>query len=233
MRCIRLIYWGPVTQYRSDPVIKLPCHRPRFVILHTAIGPIMQYLTGLVMRYRFQRGIYHQTCNISRTSAGNQIVDHKDVGAVGAAPNTSSFLTQHLVLWCWYRQLQDETRNIEVWGFGAAYIRCFPVYRWNHRPYSRQVTERMGCNVVIHPPPSIYPKAGNGALRDQWAIKYNCQNDSSIIAFTVRDLVHWNYVISQNTPRVCKSWKSLSIYVFAAYIFFCSPDTQSTEVNFR
>ena len=90
---------------------------------------------------------------------------------------------------------------------------------WLHRPYSSQVTERLGCNVVIHPPPSIYPKAGNGALRDQWAIKYNCQNDSSTIAFTVRDLVHWNYVISQNIPRVCKSWKSLSIYVFAAYIF--------------
>ena len=88
-----------------------------------------------------------------------------------------------------------------------------------HRPYSRQVTERMGCNLVIHPPPSIYPKAGNGALRDQWAIKYNCQNDSSTIAFTMLDVVHWNYVISQNIPRVCKSWKSLSIYVFAAYIF--------------
>ena len=92
-----------------------------------------------------------------------------------------------------------------------------------HRPYSRQVTEQMGCNVVIHPPPSIYPKAGNGALRDQWAIKYNCQNYSSTIAFTVRELVHWNYVISQNIPCVCKSWKSLSIYVFAAYIFFVHP----------
>ena len=94
---------------------------------------------------------------------------------------------------------------------------------WGHRPYSRQVTERMGCNVVIHPPPSIYPKAGNGALRDQWAIKYNSQNDSSTIAFTVRDLVHWNYVISQNIQRACKSWKSLLIYVFAAYIFFVHP----------
>ena len=42
----------------------------------------------------------------------------------------------------------------------------------NHRPYSRQVTERMGCNVVIHPPPSIYPKAGNGALQDQWVSEW-------------------------------------------------------------
>ena len=110
--------------------------------------------------------------------------------------------------------------NIVECGTGA----FWDLWNWSvHRPYSRHVTERMGCNVAIHPPPSIYPKAGNGALRDQWAIKYNCQNDSSTIAFTVRDLVHWNYVISQNIPRVCKSRKSLSIYVFAAYIFFVHP----------
>ena len=46
-----------------------------------------------------------------------------------------------------------------------------------HRPYSRQVTERMEYNV-IHPPPSVYPTAGNGTLQDQWAIKYHCQNES-------------------------------------------------------
>ena len=121
------------------------------------------------------------------------------------------------------------------WHREAAARNPAPMHSWDdcagarhHRPYSRRVTERMECNVVTHPSPSIYPKAGNGALRDQWAIKYNCQNDSSTIAFTVRDLVHWNYVISQNIPRVSKSWKSLSIYVFAACIFFCSPDTQST-----
>ena len=45
-----------------------------------------------------------------------------------------------------------------------------------HRSYSRQVTEWMECNVAIHPPPSVYPKAGNGALRGQWAIKYHCKN---------------------------------------------------------
>ena len=33
-------------------------------------------------------------------------------------------------------------------------------YPLAHRPYSRQVTERMEYNV-IHPPPSVYPKAGN------------------------------------------------------------------------
>ena len=92
-----------------------------------------------------------------------------------------------------------------------------------HRPYSRQVTEWMECDVAIHPPPSVYPKAGNGALRGQWAIKYHCINDRPTIVFTVRDLVHWNYVTSENIPRVCKSRKSISIYVLATYIFFVHP----------
>ena len=81
--------------------------------------------------------------------------------------------------------------------------------RRNHRPYSRQVTEWMKCDVVMHPPHTVYPKDGNGAFGDQWAIKYHCQNDSSTIAFIVRDLVHWNYVSSENITHVCTSWKSL------------------------
>ena len=44
-----------------------------------------------------------------------------------------------------------------------------------HRPCSRQVTVWIECHVVIHPPPSMYPKAGNGALRGQSAITYHCQ----------------------------------------------------------
>ena len=97
------------------------------------------------------------------------------------------------------------------------------MYSYIHRPYSRQVTEWMECDVAIHLPPSVYPKAGNGALRDQWAIKYHCENDSPTIIFTVRDLVHWNYVTSENIPHVCKSWKSLLIYVLATYFFFVHP----------
>ena len=46
---------------------------------------------------------------------------------------------------------------------------------------------------------------------------------SPTIVFTVHDLVHWNYVTSENIPRVCKSWKSLLIYVLATYIFFVHP----------
>ena len=45
------------------------------------------------------RHIYRKTSNISRILVGNKIVGHSDVvGAspVGAAPTTSSFLTQHL-----------------------------------------------------------------------------------------------------------------------------------------
>ena len=54
----------------------------------------------------------------------------------------------------------------------------------------------------------------------QWAIKNNCQNDSSLIIFTMRDISHWNYVTSQNIPYFNKAWKILSIYVFCNLHFF-------------
>ena len=88
-----------------------------------------------------------------------------------------------------------------------------------HRPYCRKVRERMDRNVVIHPPTSIQPKAGEGALCDQWVIKYNCQNDSSSVVFTVCNFVHSN----KNTTHGCKSQQPLSIYVFAIYISFLHP----------
>ena len=50
--------------------------------------------------------IYRQVSNISRSSVGNQIVDHSDaVGAspVGAAPTTSSFSTLHLASTDWVK----------------------------------------------------------------------------------------------------------------------------------
>ena len=31
----------------------------------------------------------------------------------------------------WAKQLQDETRNIQVWEFGASYIRGLTVVRWH------------------------------------------------------------------------------------------------------
>ena len=65
--------------------------------------------------------IYRKTSDISRTLAGNKIVDNSDVvGAAptGDAPTTSelsrysSFSTQHWLQWFGQRQLQGETRNI-------------------------------------------------------------------------------------------------------------------------
>ena len=101
----------------------------------------------------------------------------------------------------------------------------------DHRPYSRQVTGCMECDVAIHPTPSVYPKAGNGALRGRWAIKYHCKNDSPTMVFTVRDLVHWNYVTSENIPHVCKSWKLFLIYVLATDIFFVHPTLTSLQLT--
>ena len=66
-------------------------------------------LSEVMLNFRYIpiHNTYRKTSNISRTSDGNKIVDHSDVvGAspVGAAPTTSSFLTQHLgpLLLTWF-----------------------------------------------------------------------------------------------------------------------------------
>ena len=72
--------------------------------------------------------IYLQTSNISRTLAGNIIVDYSDVDRLSALLE----LHLHSQLNPWFqlsgqRQLQDETRIILVLGFGASNIRDFTV----------------------------------------------------------------------------------------------------------
>ena len=60
------------------------------------IGPLRKTLPFLVSRYHLLNANYRKTSNISRTLAGNKMIDNSDVvGAspVGAAPTTSSFLT--------------------------------------------------------------------------------------------------------------------------------------------
>ena len=53
----------------------------------------------------------HQSCNISRTSAGYKIVDHSVVGAVASKLHLYSRLNTCLQ-WIDQRNLQDETANI-------------------------------------------------------------------------------------------------------------------------
>ena len=90
---------------------------------------------------------YRKISDISHTLVGNKIIDHSDVvGAspVGAAPTTSSFST-----WLQYieqRQLQAETRNIYVLGFGVAYIRDFTFYF---------ITNYIECSTVSSCPPPL------------------------------------------------------------------------------
>ena len=71
--------------------------------------------------------------NISHTLVGNKIADHSDVvGAspVGAAPTT--YLHSQLDTWLqWIGQRQsteNETRNIQVLGFGVLYWRFDSVH---------------------------------------------------------------------------------------------------------
>ena len=58
--------------------------------------------------------MYRQTSNISRTLAGNKIVDHSDLewpSPVGAAPTTSSCSTSHLVSMDWARATAKRDEN--------------------------------------------------------------------------------------------------------------------------
>ena len=74
--------------------------------------------------------MYRQASIISRTIVGNSIADHSDV--VGASPVDAAPTTSHSPLNTWLqyntqRQLQAETRNIQIVVFGAPYIRDFTV----------------------------------------------------------------------------------------------------------
>ena len=96
-------------------------------------------------------GMYSQTSNISRTLVDNKTVDYSDVvGAspVGAAPTTSSLSTYHLTSMVGQRQLQNETRDISVLKFGAAYIRGFTVSFSQSRSIN-QKTNSTNCPCVL------------------------------------------------------------------------------------
>ena len=67
---------------------------------------------------------YRQTSNISRTLVCDKLVDHSPVGA---ATTTSSSRLNAWLQWIKQRQLQGETRNIEVLEFGTPYIRGLKV----------------------------------------------------------------------------------------------------------
>ena len=83
--------------------------------------------------------IYHKMSNTRRSLLGNKLADHPDVvGAspVGAAPTTctSSFSLNTCRQWIGQKQLQQEMRNIYVWGFGVPYIKDFSVahvFKWS------------------------------------------------------------------------------------------------------
>ena len=72
---------------------------------------------------------YRQTSNISHILVGNKSVDHSDVvwaTPTGDAPTT--FRLNTWFQWIGQRQLQDETRDVYVLGFGVTYIRCLNIF---------------------------------------------------------------------------------------------------------
>ena len=74
---------------------------------------------------------YRQVSNISRTLVGNKLL----ITQMELEHRLSALLQLHLhsqlntfLQWIDQRQLQDETRNIYVWGLGVPYIRDLMVY---------------------------------------------------------------------------------------------------------
>ena len=65
-------------------------------------------LCDKILTMIYNKNIYCQTSNIRHSIVGSKVVDHSDVvGAspVGAAPTTSSFLTQHLASMDWAKTI--------------------------------------------------------------------------------------------------------------------------------
>ena len=78
---------------------------------------------------------YRQTFNMICSLVGYEIVDHSDVCSQ-VAPAGAAQLHLHSRLNTWpqgigQRQLQDETRNMQVLGFWAPYTICFTIVLTN------------------------------------------------------------------------------------------------------
>ena len=90
----------------------------------------------------------HQTSNISRTLAGDRIVDHwhsEVVGTlpVGTAPTTSSFLTKHLATMDWTKTTARPWTTVtmtRLFTWLIVYALCHKPQKWCHKLWNRQRT---------------------------------------------------------------------------------------------
>ena len=94
-------YFDGLAQERRNSIantleLYLSCTNPLICQQQTALTRQPENIMPFLYVYNSTELIYRQVSNISRTSVGNQIVDHSDVvgvSPVGAAPTTSSFST--------------------------------------------------------------------------------------------------------------------------------------------
>ena len=113
---------------------------PEPMLIYHWLGPLI-FFWGQI----HQRCMSHESLQLTwkllpsnsinrHTLVCDEIVDYSDVvgpSPVGAAPTTSSFSNFNTWLqWIGQRQLQDETRKIEVLESGVTYIRGLTVI-WN------------------------------------------------------------------------------------------------------
>ena len=106
------------------------CH---IALISIPIPTLHQYNTlHLYLSSHFS--LHHQTSNISCTLVGNKLVDHSYVVAASTASQHCSNYIFILDLTPGFnglgkqRQMQDETRNIQVFLFGALYTRGLTVF---------------------------------------------------------------------------------------------------------
>ena len=137
-------------QYKTHPEF-WPSHRRIF-------KTNLYYKTRLILETRRYFSFFscHQTSTISRTLAGNRIVDHwhsEVVGTlpVGTAPTTSSFLTKHLAT-------MDRTKTTarpwttvsmtRLLTWLIVYALCHKPQKWCHKLWNRQlgpIIEYINC----------------------------------------------------------------------------------------
>ena len=100
----------------------------------------------------------HQTSNISRTLAGNRIVDHwhsEVVGTlpVGTAPTTSSFFTKHLATMDWTKTTARPWTTVTMtWllTWLIVYALCHKPQKWCHKLWNRQRTRANHWIYKLH-----------------------------------------------------------------------------------
>ena len=110
---------------RASAAMVLPLCDNKLLVFHQK--KILKTTCMVSLRRNGVKSKYSKTSNISHTFVGNKLVDHSALLQLHLHSRLNTWLQ-----WIEQRRLQDETRNIEVFRFGGAYIRGLMVYVYVH-----------------------------------------------------------------------------------------------------